>query len=234
MAHILVVEDNNQIREVIASYLKLEGHQVREAPTLAKAKNIWARHKLDLIILDIMLPDGDGFQFAKSIKKDLDIPLIFVTARTSESDRITGLELGADDYLVKPFSVKELVLRVRALLKRLKPTQALNSQTNSQTEIWQLNQNKLKLNRAELSLAINNREIKLTAGEWKILLYLIDNALNVVPRVALLKHCLNYNLPIAERTIDTHIKNLRAKLGNKDWIETVRSFGYRFKGQAAS
>ena len=118
MAKVFLVEDNDNLREAVASYLRLDGHEVSEFPRVRGLHEAVDREAPDLIVLDVMLPDGDGFAIAKNLRQNHDYPIIFMTARTSESDRITGLELGADDYIVKPFSPKELTLRVKAILRR--------------------------------------------------------------------------------------------------------------------
>ncbi len=226
MACIVLVEDNAFIREAAAGYLQLDGHKIIEFDCVKGVADTIRRGVVDLVILDIMLPDGNGFNLARTIKEIADIPLIFLTAKSSESDRILGFELGADDYVVKPFSPKELELRVQALLKRY-------SQTTRQGEdicSWILDGNVLKLDSASHRLSVNTEELYLTDAEWKILKYLAGQEGLVVSRERLLSECLNYFFEGSERTIDTHIANLRGKLGASVWIETVRGYGYRFAG----
>ncbi|HEQ71447.1 MAG TPA: response regulator transcription factor [Spirochaetia bacterium] len=227
MAYIFVVEDNAAIREAVVSYLRLENHELFEADNLAQARRALRKRPPDLIVLDIMLPDGNGFAFAKTLRTELSIPIIFLTAKTEESDRITGFELGADDYITKPFSPRELVLRVNAVLKRAVPAATAAAAALR----FQLDQDVLLIDEEAHRVTINSREITLTAAEWKILIFLARHAGMVVHRETLLEECLDYRIADSYRTIDTHIKNLRAKLERPGWIETLRAFGYRFSGK---
>ena len=151
MACIVLVEDNAFIREAAAGYLQLDGHKILEFDCVKGVADTIRRGVVDLVILDIMLPDGNGFNLAKTIKEIADIPLIFLTAKSSESDRILGFELGADDYVVKPFSPKELELRVQALLKRYSQASSQGEETCS----WTLDNNVLKLDSATHRLTVN-------------------------------------------------------------------------------
>ena len=227
MAHIYVVEDNESIREAVTGYLQLADHEVSGFGDLAGVKEALEGHRPDLILLDVMLPDGDGFIFAKELLAQHAMPLIFMSARESESDRITGFEIGADDYIVKPFSPKELVLRVAAVLKR-----ASGPQASAIDHSWTLDGHKLSTDEDSHKAELDGEPLKLTAAEWKILLYLSSNGGAVVTREQILDRCLEYSFEGYDRTVDTHIKNLRAKLGQPGWIETVRGYGYRFAGEA--
>lgn len=226
MALIFVVEDNENLREAVSSFLKLDGYEVKEFGLVENVYTSIEYYNPDLIILDVMLPDGDGFLLAQKIKKEYSTPIIFLTARDSESSRITGFEIGCDDYIVKPFSTRELVLRVKALLKRTG-----NGQLNNKIDTWYIGSDTLVVKKDNHKVIINNCEILLTASEWKILEYLTTSAGIVIDRQRLLSACLDYNYEMSERTVITHIKNLRSKLGITNWIETVRGFGYRFKGE---
>jgi len=227
MAHIYVVEDNESIREAVTGYLQLADHEVSGFGDLAGVKTALEDRVPDLILLDVMLPDGDGFIFAKELLAQNSIPLIFMSARESESDRITGFEIGADDYIVKPFSPKELVLRVAAVLKR-----ASGPSVHAARHSWALEGHELTTDEDSHKASLNGEPLKLTAAEWKILLYLSSNNGAVVTREQILDRCLEYSFEGYDRTVDTHIKNLRAKLGQPGWIETVRGYGYRFAGEA--
>ena len=188
MACIVLVEDNAFIREAAAGYLQLDGHTILEFDCVKGVADTVRRGVVDLAILDIMLPDGNGFNLAKQIKEIADIPLIFLTAKSSESDRILGFELGADDYVVKPFSSKELALRVQALLKRYSQT----ARQGDDVCAWTLDDNVLKLDSASHRLSVNGEELYLTDAEWKILKYLAVQEGLVVSRERLLSECLNY------------------------------------------
>lgn len=226
MAKILFVEDNDSIREAVTSYLKLENHEIYEFNKLHGVTEAVRMKNPDMLILDIMLPDGDGFQLAKKIRSFTDVPILFLTARTSESDRITGFELGGDDYVVKPFSPKELMMRVRSILKRTKK----GAEDDKKIYTWKHGKNLLTMDSLSHRASIDTFEVILTSAEWKILWLLATNPGIVFSRDRLLGECLDYMAEGSERTIDTHIKNLRVKLRSAGWIETVRGWGYRFAG----
>ncbi len=228
MACIYLVEDEDAIREAVIGYLQLVDYQVSGFGNLADARKAIASHPPDLILMDVNLPDGDGFLFAKELLAKQPIPLIFISGRESESDRITGFEVGGDDYIVKPFSPKELVLRIAAILKRT--SEQVNS---SGSAVWTLDGFTLCADELAHRATLNDEPLKLTATEWKILLFLTSNNGTVVTREQILNRCLEYTFEGYDRTVDTHIKNLRAKLGSPDWIETVRGYGYRFAGETA-
>jgi len=227
MATVFVIEDNEALREAVCSYLRLNDHRIVEFGRIAGVLDALRTKAPDLIVLDVMLPDGDGFLLARKIRSSHSVPIIFLTAKSSESDRITGFELGADDYVVKPFSPKELSLRVEAVLRR-----SGGSATKSVAVMrWNLNEHTLEVDEEAHRTLLDGRELRLTAAEWKILSYLAAKAGTVVGRERLLGQSLDYLVAEgSERTVDTHIKNLRAKLGDAGWIETVRGFGYRFSG----
>ncbi len=226
--HIVIVEDNENLREAVRRYLELEGMTVYEFSRIRDAeRNLQTLH-YDLFILDVMLPDGDGFLFAKRIRSESNVPIIFLTARSEESDRITGLELGADDYVVKPFSPRELVLRVKAILKR-----AASGESSRARLSFTLDGSHLEISNKEHRVLLDASPVALTAAEWKILEFLVAHAPGVFDRSRLLSECLDSIAEGSERTIDTHVKNIRRKLGEKPWIETVRGFGYRFTGVPA-
>lgn len=230
MACIFLVEDNTLIREAVSGYLKLENHEIVEFPTAEGVEESVEKIKPDLLILDVMLPDGNGFLLAKSIRSFSSVPLIFLTAKDSESDRILGFELGADDYICKPFSAKELVLRVQALLKRVSITEKNeNNSFKGPSGKWNLNNDVLILDTKKHFIKLNGADIELTGAEWKILVFLAENFGQVISREQILSQCFNYFFEGSERTVDTHMANLRGKLGS-GWISTVRGFGYKFMG----
>lgn len=222
---IILVEDNDSIREAVASYLKLEDFSVQEFGRLRGVLDAVRMQNPDLIILDVMLPDGNGFEFAKKLRFVSQVPIIFLTAKTAESDRITGFEVGGDDYVIKPFSPKELVLRVKSVLKRMSTVKKMEDVKN-----WRLGEMVLTIDTPGHRVFVNDTEIKLTPAEWKILNLLTENSGIVLNRDRILGESLEYMAEGSERTIDTHIKNIRTKLGSSHWIETVRGYGYRFSG----
>ncbi len=227
MARIFVVEDNDNLREAVASYLTLNDHEVVEFGRTEGVADAAATHEPDLMILDVMLPDGNGFHLAREIRRSHEVPIVFLTARTSESDRITGFEVGGDDYVVKPFSPKELALRVEAILRRSRRVPEGAEETAS----WAKDGHVLALDSQAHRCTLDDEEVLLTMAEWNILSYLARNAGVAVSREKILGECLDYLVAgYSERTIDTHIKNIRGKIGPEEWIETVRGLGYRFAG----
>lgn len=227
MARIFLVEDNESIREAVAGYLRLDDHEVMEFEGASGVLEALERREPDLLVLDVMLPDGNGFALARRIRARSRAPFVFLTARESESDRITGFELGADDYVVKPFSPKELVLRIEAVLRRA-GTAARGAGGPSS---WRLEGSVLRVDPAGHRAELDGREVALTGAEWEILSYLGAHAGAVMSREKILGECLGYASEGSERTVDTHVKNLRGKLGALDWIRTVRGYGYRFSGE---
>ncbi len=228
MALVFIVEDNDLIRDAVSQYFQIDGTDVTEFSQAQGVLQAIEVQNPDLLILDVMLPDENGFVLAKKIRRVSDVPLIFLTARESESDRITGFEIGADDYVVKPFSAKELVLRAHALLRRT--TGESDDVTRSETSHWHLEESELSIDRKKHKAYMDGAPLDLTASEWKILSYLASHGEVVKSRKAILGECLDYMHDGSERTVDTHIANIRHKLGNEDWIETVRGYGYRFCG----
>jgi DNA-binding response OmpR family regulator len=227
MAKIFFVEDNKAIREAVTSYLVIENHEVIEFDKTAGVPGALELQSPDLVILDVMLPDGNGFRLAREIRAKSDVPIIFLTAKTSETDRITGFEVGGDDYVIKPFSPRELVLRVKAVLKRNKGKKEKKAASITR----ELHGKTLVINTLTHRVYVDDREVSLTRAEWEILLYLAENPGIVITRETLLGKCLDYTTDNSARTIDTHIKNIRTKLSDPGWIETERGYGYRFAGE---
>jgi len=228
MARIYIIEDNEAIREAVKGYLELNEHEVVQFGKIAKVLETIDVKRPDMIIIDVMLPDGSGFNLAKQIRKKSKIPFLFLTAKDQESDRITGFELGADDYVVKPFSPRELVLRVEAILKRTATTLAGSNNIISK---WILENDILEINKISHTIKENGKDIELTAAEWKIVSYLSENSGIVLSREKLLGESLDYFYEGSERIIDTHIKNIRSKMKNQNWLKTIRGFGYKFEGK---
>ena len=221
---ILVVEDERDILQLIAHNLKSADFDVLTAQDGYEALSVAKNHLPQLIILDLMIPGLDGFEVCKELKRSpvtKDIPVIMLTARGEEVDRIVGLELGADDYVVKPFSPRELILRVRAILRRHAPEE----QTIAR---WQRDGLIVDLDAHRIS--VDNAEANLTATEFRLLAELISNVGKVLTRNILLDKVWGYQFDGYARTVDTHIRRLRQKLGPyAQWIETVRGVGYRFR-----
>ena len=221
---ILIVDDEADILTLLEYNLKKAGFKVISAKDGPEALELTKKERPDLIILDIMLPSMEGTEICKVIKKDevtSHIPVIMLTAKGEEVDRIVGLELGAEDYITKPFSPRELILRVRAILKRLhgKP-EKVNSITAGPIFI-DIGKSLVKL---------NGETLKLTAKEFKLLAELAKTRGNVLSRNEILDRVWGTDVYVTDRTVDTHIRRIREKLGKAvKYIETVRGFGYRFQ-----
>ena len=224
-ACVLVIEDEPDIRKTIDYNLTKESFKVIQAASIEEGEKSLASNKIDVIILDLMLPDGSGLTLCRDIKsepKTKNIPVIILTAKTEEVDRVVGFELGADDYVTKPFSVRELILRVKAILKR-------GASIEKNTEDAEDSFGELTINYEEHQAYINGHEIFLTALEFKLLKHLIKRKGRVQTRDQLLEDVWGYSSTVTTRTVDTHIKRLREKLGLVgDHIQTIRGVGYRF------
>ncbi|MGI6751487.1 MAG: response regulator transcription factor [Anaerovoracaceae bacterium] len=222
MARLLIVDDEQKIREVIREYAEFNGYQVKEASDGMTAVNLCKEDDFDLIIMDIMMPRLDGFSACKEIRKIKDIPFIMLSARGEEYDKLFGFELGIDDYVVKPFSPKELIARVNAVLTRRKVS---NSECPA-TLVF----DGLKINMAARTVTIEGEKIELTPKEYELLFYLVQNKNLALSREKLLSDVWGYDSFGDDRTIDTHIKNLRNSLGPyRDYIVTLRGVGYKFE-----
>ena len=224
---VLLVEDEKTIRDAVAAYLEREGFWVTTAADGEAALHAFSLHRFDLIVLDLMLPKVSGEQVCREIRDKSDVPIIMLTAKGEIDDRIAGLELGADDYLVKPFSPRELIARIKVLLRR-----------SHATEVPQ--RDHLKYGELELDVAghralVDGHDIDLTVSEFKLLLVLARYPGRVYSRMELVDKVLGYDFEGYERTIDSHVKNLRAKLGDDPkhprYISTVHGVGYRFEPQ---
>jgi len=230
---IYVVEDNDAIRETICSYLELSDYEVEQFRGVATVVESLEFKKARLCILDVMLPDGNGFELAKRIHEEhSEVAFLFLTAREAESDRILGLELGAEDYIVKPFSPRELVLRVQAILRRLDISQTTPGEQNDSIQSWKMGSQSLSIDKKTHQVLVNAQEVYLTKVEWKIVAFLSSNPGQLISRDRILGECLDYLHDGSDRTVNTHLKNLRSKLGDEQWIETVRGFGYKWVGEA--
>ena len=224
-SRVLIIEDEPDIRKTIDYNLAKESFQVFQAGSIAEGEQSILDNSPDVIILDLMLPDGSGLTLCRDIKsndKTKHIPVILLTAKADEVDRVIGFELGADDYVTKPFSVRELTLRVKAILKR-------GVSETAKADEAEFIFGELKLNLEAHQIFINNKEISFTALEFRLLKHLIDRRGRVQTRDQLLEEVWGYSAEVTTRTVDTHIKRLREKLGsNGEYIQTIRGVGYRF------
>ena len=221
--NILVVEDEPDLRTTLEFNLKSEGYKVKSAADGEAAINEIRKKVPDLVLLDLMLPDMSGLEVCKNIRNESfsnQVSIIMLTAKGEEVDRVVGFELGADDYVVKPFSVRELMLRISSILKR-------GSETNTSKE--QISIGDVEINLASHRVFISGLEIELTAKEFELLKYLAERNGRIQTREVLLEQVWGYNNSVTTRTVDTHIKRLRSKIGDVgSKIETVRGVGYRF------
>ncbi len=228
MNKILVVEDEPDILEMVRYNLDQAGLDVATAEDAERAL-LWIQEVLpDLIILDLMLPGIDGLDMCRQLKRDVrtrQVPILMLTARKEEVDRIVGLELGADDYVVKPFSPRELVLRVRAILRR-----SQGSEQWAENADVLLHAGQIAIDKDAHQALLNGDPLELTGTEFKLLTTLIERKGRVQTRDELLDTVWGYEYSGYARTVDTHIRRLREKLGEaSEWIETVRGMGYRFR-----
>lgn len=222
MYNILIVDDEEKIREVIREYAEFNGYSVEEAGDGLSAIGLCKLKDFDLIIMDIMMPKLDGFSTCKEIKKIKDIPIIMLSARGEEYDKLFGFELGIDDYVTKPFSPKELMARVNAVLARK------NNKTSSAMELLKFGG--LEINITARTVAVDGQKVELTPKEYELLFYLVRNKNIALSREKLLSDVWGYDFYGDDRTIDTHIKNLRNNLGvYRDYIVTLRGVGYKFE-----
>lgn len=222
MQKLLIVDDEQKIREVIREYAEFHGYEVSEAEDGMIAIGLCKLNDYDLIIMDIMMPRLDGFSACKEIKKIKDIPVIMLSARGEEYDKLFGFELGIDDYMVKPFSPKELMARIRVVLSR-KQTALEDSR-----EIFTIRG--LEIDIAGRSVTIDGKKAELTPKEYDLLFYLVKHKNIALSRDKLLSEVWGYDFFGDDRTIDTHIKNLRNNLGDyRDHIVTSRGVGYKFE-----
>lgn len=220
---ILVVDDEAKLRDLIRVYLEQEGYRVVEAGHGREALYVARVEKPDLIILDLMMPEMGGYEFMRAFSKEADTPVIMLTAKVDDNDKVLGLEIGADDYITKPFNVRELLARVRAVLRR-------TSKTASEPDI--IRAADIVLDRAGRSVTVAQRPVDLTPSEFAIFAALMASPGQVFSRLDLLDRVQGDAYEGYERTIDVHIRNLRAKIEadsrNPNYIETVYGMGYRF------
>lgn len=226
MYHILVVDDEDKIRDIIKKYANFEGYSVTEAANGMEAVEKCQNHKFDIIIMDIMMPELDGFSACREIRKTSDTPVIMLSARGEEYDRIHGFELGIDDYVIKPFSLRELMMRVDAIMKRSKGSM------KQENEVFE--QGSLAIDFTARTVCVDGERLSLSPKEYDLLFYLVKNRGIALTRERLITEVWGYDFYGDDRTLDTHIKLLRKSLGDcSRYIVTLRGVGYRFETDQA-
>ena len=221
---VLVVEDDPRISDVLEYALKADGYEVQTAQRGREATDIARRSSPSLIVLDVGLPDIDGFEVCRIVRTFSDVPVIFLTSRSDEIDRVVGLEIGGDDYVVKPFSPRELLARIKAIRRRNDRPGTPPSPDRSENE---LRYGPLTIDPDKFRIHCQGREIVLTAQEFKLLELLVRHPGRVFTRAQVLNRAWGDGGLVTDRTIDVHVKSLRKKFGKFEFIETVRGIGYR-------
>ncbi len=223
MAHILIVDDEANIRRVVREYAEFEGYEVTEAENGMEAVNLCHENDYDLIIMDVMMPRLDGYSACKEIHKTKQIPVIMLSARGEEYDKLFGFEIGVDDYVVKPFSPKELMARVKVVLKRSAQSIAAAAPDKYVFE-------GLEVNISGREVYVNGQKAAMTPKEYDLLFFLVKNRNIALSRDKLLEEVWGYDFFGDDRTVDTHIKMLRNSLGEyRRFIVTLRGMGYKFE-----
>ncbi|NLM74373.1 MAG: response regulator transcription factor [Clostridiaceae bacterium] len=228
MAKILICDDEAGLRTVIKRYAVFEGHEVMEAGDGMEAVQLCRNNNFDIIIMDIMMPELDGFSAVKEIRKFSDTPIIMLSARGEEYDKVLGFELGIDDYVVKPFSSKEIMLRINAILRRVGKSRQAKSDDEGHV-IFE--KEGFKADLTAYKVFIDGNEVDLAPKEYDLLFFLIRNNNIAVPREKIMAEVWGFDYFGDDRTLDTHIKLLRKSLGPyAHFIKTLRGLGYRFDG----
>ncbi|NLL37013.1 MAG: response regulator transcription factor [Fretibacterium sp.] len=225
MSRILIADDNRDIVDILKRFAEKENLKVDAAFDGEEALELFEKKDYDLVLLDIMMPKKDGYEVCKAIRKTSMVPIIMITAKGEDYEKIMGLDLGADDYIVKPFSVAEVMARIRAILRRIEKKSDQNPA---------LTLGSMKLDLASYTFEVDGQNVDLTKKEFELLWTLASNAGKVFTRESLLDSLWGYDYYGDSRTVDTHIKRLRAKLagfpGLDGAIKTIRGVGYKFKG----
>ena len=230
MYTILVVDDEVRIRSIIKKYAEFEGHTVVEAGDGLEAVYLCRNNTYDIVIMDIMMPELDGFSACREIRKTSQIPIIMLSARGEEYDRINGFEVGIDDYVVKPFSPKELMLRVEAVMKRTRRSSDMT--VKAPNEVVEIDGGGLKADITARIVYIDGERVDMSPKEYDLFFYLLANRNIALTREKLLTEVWGYDFYGDARTLDTHIKLLRKSLGRyADRVVTLRGVGYRFEGK---
>lgn len=228
MCKILIVDDEINIRTVIREYCEFEGYQVMEAGDGMEAVQLCRETHFDMVILDVMMPKLDGFSACREIRKNRDVPVIMLSARGEEYDKLFGFELGIDDYVVKPFSPVELIARIKVILRRNEMKKP--GYHPDQTDLFQYEG--LEINFASRTLMVDGAEVVLAPKDYDLLFYLVKNRNKVLTREQLLSNVWGYDFYGNDRTVDSHVKIIRSSLGPyRDCIITLRTKGYKFEVQ---
>lgn len=216
MSKVIIADDETRMRKLLSDFLKKEGYLVYEASNGKEAIELFFGEKdINLLIVDVMMPECDGWSVCRTIKSESSVPIIMLTARGEESDEIFGFELGADEYIKKPFSPRVLMARVNAIMRRSTKSEIITYGT-------------VTIDESAHDVKVNNTKVELAPKEYELLLYLIKNSGITVSREQILNKIWGYNYFGDERTVDTHIKKLREKIGKEfDVIKTVRGYGYK-------
>ena len=226
MYRILVVDDEMRIRSLIRKYAEFEGHEVVEAADGMEAVRLFREQTFDIILMDIMMPELDGFSACREIRKTSSVPIIMLSARGEEYDRINGFELGVDDYVVKPFSPKELMLRIEAVMRRVRK----KPEEKNANKVVEMDDGGFRVDLTARIVYIDGARIDLSPKEYELLFYMLDNKNIALSREQLLNAVWGYEFFGDARTLDTHIKLLRKSLGKYSYhVVTLRSMGYRFE-----
>lgn len=229
MYRILVVDDESRIRSIIKKYAEFEGHNVTEAADGMEAVHLCRTNEFDIVIMDIMMPELDGFSACREIRKISQIPIIMLSARGEEYDRINGFELGIDDYVVKPFSPKELMLRIEAVMKRV--TRVATDPAKKENVVIEIDNGGLRADLTARLVFIDGERIDMSPKEYDLFFYMLENRNIALSREKLISDVWGYDFYGDVRTLDTHIKLLRKSLGRyASLIVTLRGVGYRFEG----
>ena len=224
MGRILVVDDEAKIRLIIRKYAEFEGHEVEEAADGLQAVELCRKEDFDVILMDVMMPELDGFSACRQIRQEKDIPVIMLSARGEEYDRIHGFELGVDDYVVKPFSPKELMMRIHVVINRHK------SKTESEEKRDLYEREGLRIDFTARQVTVDGKEVSMTPREYDLLFFLVRNRGIALSREKLITGVWGYDYYGDDRTLDTHIKLLRSSLGPyRKFLATLRGVGYRFE-----
>lgn len=229
MYRILVVDDEARIRSIIKKYAEFEGYSVAEAGDGMEAVRLCRKEKFDIVIMDIMMPELDGFSACREIRKVSSVPIIMLSARGEEYDRINGFELGIDDYVVKPFSPKELMLRIEAIMKRVSRS-GDDDMKKSPNVVVELDGGGLRVDITARLVFVSGKRVDMSPKEYDLFFYLLEHRNVALSREKLISAVWGYDFYGDARTLDTHIKLLRKSLGEySKYIVTIRGIGYRFE-----